>query len=474
MTIKILTSGNDSYFAPANEGNAIYGLGGDDVVFGGNQADTIDGGDNNDYLKGGGGVDYLYGGSGNDTVFYGPFGNTPIFADLAQGIGYSLAIGLADSDYFFSIENVDGGGGDDQIYGDGNANRLSGLGGSDQLYGEGGDDVLDGGSGNDYLRGGAGNNQLDGWTGFDEINYAFNSEGIFAYLTGGYVTTSATTQDTVSNIEYVTGSSFNDTILLADIAGQENGADGGNGNDTIFGFAGRDSLYGAAGNDKLYGGAGDDDMVGGAGADILDGGLGKDYARYDFDSVGVTIDLATGTGLGGDAQGDTFSGIEAIYCSPKKDVIKGADANETFYGFNGNDQLTGFGGDDRLYGGDGNDGLSGATGNDLLDGGAGVDSMRGGTGSDIFKFDPVSISNGVGSRDKILDFSQAQIDRIDLSSFNFSFIGSANFSGPGQLRAYTDLATTTTIIEGDWNGGSADFQIELTGIVNLVAGDFIW
>ena len=48
-------------------------------------------------------------------------------------------------------------------------------------------------------------------------------------------------------------------------------------------------------------------LTGGAGADTLDGGGGVDTASYATSAAGVTVSLTTGTGSGGDAEGDTLS-----------------------------------------------------------------------------------------------------------------------------------------------------------------------
>jgi Ca2+-binding RTX toxin-like protein len=66
-----------------------------------------------------------------------------------------------------AIENVTGGGGNDVLIGDGNANALSGGAGKDAMTGGGGADALSGGGGNDVLLGGAGADALDGGDGDD-------------------------------------------------------------------------------------------------------------------------------------------------------------------------------------------------------------------------------------------------------------------------------------------------------------------
>ncbi|MGE1529887.1 retention module-containing protein [Pseudomonas putida] len=64
-----------------------------------------------------------------------------------------------------------------------------------------------------------------------------------------------------------------------DISGANDGNDiltGGNGNDILFGQGGIDRLDGGRGNDILLGGSGDDFLIGGHGDDTLIGGAGKD------------------------------------------------------------------------------------------------------------------------------------------------------------------------------------------------------
>ena len=50
-------------------------------------------------------------------------------------------------------------------------------------------------------------------------------------------------------------------------------------------------------------------LVGGTGTDTLFGGAGFDQVRYNGGSAAVTINLATGVGSGGNAEGDRFNGV---------------------------------------------------------------------------------------------------------------------------------------------------------------------
>jgi Ca2+-binding RTX toxin-like protein len=160
---------------------------------------------------------------------------------------------------------------------------------------------------------------------------------------------------------------------------------GQGGADALRGEDGNDWLEGGTENDSLEGGADDDVLAGDAGADRLDGGSGSDFVWYSTASlVGVDIDLSRGTGLGGEAQGDTFLGIEGVFGSYADDVIAGNDSDNTLNG-GGNVFAPGGapdGGDDKLYGRGGNDSLNGEGGHDTLDGGAGDDTLTGGHGND--------------------------------------------------------------------------------------------
>ena len=98
---------------------------------------------------------------------------------------------------------------------------------------------------------------------------------------------------------------------------------------TITGTGNNDSLVGTATSDSIYGGGGADTLVGGAGADYLDGGSGTDVADYATSGAGVTVNLTTGTGLGGDAQGDVLVNIENLVGSLFNDVLTGNTGNNS-------------------------------------------------------------------------------------------------------------------------------------------------
>ena len=305
---------------------------------------------------------------------------------------------------------------------------LQGTPGNDVLIGTSGDDTLNGNAGDDVLIGLAGADRLHGGAGVDTASYEDSAARVEISLESGTAFGGDAEGDVLTGIENVIGSSFNDYIR---------------------GDTGDNEILGGAGDDELYGYVGDDLLIGGLGADTLAGGDGFDRADYTRSDAAVTIDLDTGRGLGGHAEGDFLEKIEFVTGSSFDDVILGDRHDNTIEGGAGDDAITGGAGIDLLDGGDGNDTLSGdagidvllgGDGDDTLDGGLGFDALTGGAGRDTFVFTP-----GTGTDvDGIADFRIGE-DVIDLSAF-----GIAN---------WTDLA-----IDADGLGGS---------VISLPTGDSI-
>ncbi len=190
----------------------------------------------------------------------------------------------------------------------------------------------------------------------------------------------------------IDGTAGNDTMGPGFTDAQGDQIDGTDGiNDLIYGNGGNDSINAGLGNDSVYGGDGNDTLIGGVGSDLLDGGTGIDLADYTASTAGVNVNLLTGTGTGGDAQGDTLTGIENL---------QGSNQNDTLTGDGNANVLTGGGGADLLNGGAGNDTLQGGVGNDTLIGGIGSDVLNGGVGDDvIFGTIGDTVNGGEGSPD---------------------------------------------------------------------------
>ncbi|MGB7205248.1 MAG: calcium-binding protein, partial [Anderseniella sp.] len=60
----------------------------------------------------------------------------------------------------------------------------------------------------------------------------------------------------------------------------------------------------------------------------------------------MTVNLATGQGFGGDAQGDTYTSIESVYGSAYNDVLIASSTGSLLMGNDGDDQLSGGAGHD--------------------------------------------------------------------------------------------------------------------------------
>ena len=254
------------------------------------------------------------------------------------------------------IEDVIAGSGNDKVIGNAVANRLAGGAGNDELWGSGGDDVLEGGGDNDVLEGGLGADRLLGGAGMDTVSYSGSDEAVTVDLEAGTGKRGHAEGDVIVDVENVLGSGYGDVLGGDDGANQLSGADGG------------------------------DVLEGGAGADRLDGGLGSDTVSYSGSDEAVTVDLETGTGKRGHAEGDVIMDVENVLGSGYGDMLGGDGGGNRLSGAGGNDNLSGRGGDDVLAGGAGADRLLGGAGNDVLEGGVGADRLDGGLGADTVSY----------------------------------------------------------------------------------------
>ncbi|MGV6847951.1 MAG: M10 family metallopeptidase C-terminal domain-containing protein [Marinibacterium sp.] len=218
----------------------LIGSGFNDTLAGSDQANVIDAGDGddtvyakqgNDTIETGLGADRVYGQGGIDTVTY---------ANATQGavIGLdgSAGTGGAAGDTLFGVENLIGSAFGDTLTGNNKANTIQA------------------GGGNDTILLGAGADTVDGGTGTDTVSYA-NATGNVGIRLNGTTGWGAANGDTLTAVENLTGSDFNDT-LVGDGAG--NFIAGGAGNDTIYAKGGQDILVGGTGNDTMYGQGGSD------------------------------------------------------------------------------------------------------------------------------------------------------------------------------------------------------------------------
>ena len=322
-------------------------------------------------------------------------------------------------------------------------------------------DSVTGGTADESFRVGGGNDTVDGGAGFDRLRYDdFGVTAVNANLATGIVTGTANGvafTDTISNIEWLRGSTGND-ILIGDVtANRLQGRDGddrlvgGLGDDTIDGEGGTDTavlavaradtqvsvinggiriissegtdfftsveffqfddtlisaadlingtgitgevIVGTDGDDSLIGTVNDDTLAGGDGNDNIDSGGGGNNNISGSDGNDTLFGGPGDDSIGGGLGDDT------IFGNGGNDVLGAGFGNDFVSGGNGNDVVAGGAGDDTLEGGEGNDSMSGSFGNDLIFGNGGADDIGGGTGRDTIDAGAGNDSVGGGEGD---------------------------------------------------------------------------
>lgn len=447
----------------------VNGLDGNDDIDGGGGFDTISGGAGDDSIEaaasgskvhGDAGADVItirhetdrvagavYGDAGDDSITFSSWPGEPTRPSgtlkLHGGAGADVIVseGTDPSDYSKLNIKTYGGNGDDRL----EALRLFTF-SNVYSYAEGGNDTLYGGRGNDTF-----------------VVYGEEDAVVEAADEGVDTVEAVMTPFTLpANVENL--------VVIPQGAGLENGRYGGNAlNNVMTGSYVSDVVHGGEGNDTLYGysGTGDD-----RDADTLYGDLGNDtiYGQSGNDRI-----------YGGRSDNDRADGDDTIYAGDGNDdvwagggndTVEGGAGNDNLYGQSGNDTLRGGDGDERVYGGTGNDTLYGDGGVDNVRGGEGLDRLSGGGGNDRFDYDAVGESRpGASTRDVILDFEGAggaAGDRIDLATIDanagrsgnqtFSFVGTAAFTGAGQVRVTG--SGEDTLVQAN-TGGSLSPELEI-------------
>ncbi|MCY7399196.1 MAG: hypothetical protein LH466_10220 [Sphingomonas bacterium] len=305
---------------------------------------------------------------------------------------------------------INGGMGNDRIYGGPLNDFLVGGAGNDRLFGRQGNDIFIGGFGDDRIRGGTGddtalfNISVDG---SDQVNLGAGLD--------------------IVRLTSPVGSQVRITFNNAEV-GNDNPFDSGTRPNQDGGLAVRLQLEDASGN-----------LIG-------------PVSRFDDEGIsfirspGQTFDVRS---LVNDAQrGDQFDVVR--FGTSGDDMISDAGRAIRYY-------TDGGGGNDTLIGGTLFDTLVGGLGNDRLDGRQGNDNLVGGAGADTFIF------TGVAGNDRILDFAR-NTDKIDLSAYG---ITAAN------VTSSASGANTVLAVDSN-RDGIADFQITLVGVGAPLATDYIF
>jgi Ca2+-binding RTX toxin-like protein len=158
-------------------------------------------------------------------------------------------------------------------------------------------------------------------------------------------------------------------------------------------------------------------------------------------------------------------------------------ANLTLVGNASANVIRGARGTDSLSGGGGDDTMNGAAGADTLDGGLGRDLLVGGAGADTFQFADAIRATEFPAQDRVLDFSAAQGDVIDLSANDarpdvegdqaFTFLGTGGYTGVGGEVRVQFLGTGARVMADVDGDRASDFSLLLQGVSALTADDLV-
>ncbi|MCA3413588.1 MAG: calcium-binding protein, partial [Roseomonas sp.] len=420
-----LLAGNDSYLGLAG-GDSILGNDGADTIYGGDGADTILGGAGNDRIYAELGNDSVDAGSGNqDRVLYNQPGGAAITATITSSGGSSgvntaiVTTASQGNDSLQGFEILIASSGADSITVTSAATATELL----WVFGGGGNDTLV----DNYRQNGV----------FADFTSPNVTAGIVVNLANGTATDGFGSTDSLVGFTAVNATNFGDTLIGSDSNDRFRGWEGndcimgGNGAQdmidynylsassqavsvnllaqrAIDGMGGTDTLIsieqvrGGSGNDTIIGDGADNVIRGNAGSDSLDGGTGTgDVADYSFNSLAVSVNLATGRGGDTSTGTDTLVGFERVWGSASGDTLIGSVNDDVVRGNGGSDSIDGgLGSADvadyrnattgisvNLATGaaqDGQGGIDTLVGIERVWGSAFNDTMVGGNGNDVF------------------------------------------------------------------------------------------
>lgn len=413
---------------------------------------------------------------------------------------------------------------------DGSGDLIDGGEGDDVIFGQGGDDTiaLSDGFGNDTITGGE-TGETDG----DTLDMSAVTSGVQLDLTSAdpeagsvFETGSAGGATQFTEIENIVLSAGRDTVHLADGGGQDavggfDISDSGDGTavdqldvtkltsdggttpvtttdvmvgsdpygNAVLSFPGGESIT-LEGVNPLNLSTVDDLVAIGIpdGRDyIVEGSSGADTidAGYSGDPEGDLVDAGDALDGSDDDVIEAGAGNDSVLAGAGDDSVLGDTGDDTIDGGTGNDTLRGGTGDDSIEGGDGADDLYGDEDNDTLIGGAGDDTIDGGLGADWIEggADNDSISGNDGD-DTILggagdDWLRGSVGNDEMwggtgddyiwSGFNDDTIRIENDFGNDTIEAEGIDEVTGDVL--DLSLVTDDLTIDLTGS-NPEAGTF--
>ncbi len=278
---------------------------------------------------------------------------------------------------------------------------------------------------NDLFVAGTGNLTFTGGGGIDTISFQYAPTGVNVNLSNGQIGGGFGGVDTVSGIQNVIGSPFNDIIE-------------GNLQPSIF--------SGGGGNNTFV-------LVGGN--DLVNGGTGTDTVDLSQTQSTVSIDLNDPyfQDTGGAGSVLLVPGtIQNVVASPFGTRVLGGLATGTLNGGSGTDYLDAGAGNYTLNAGSGTDTLVAGSGNDVLNGGSGTDVFVPGSGT-------VAINGGTGNG--TLDFSGAP------TGVNVNLSGT-----PFVLNLPGTFYISNSVLPGHSASGGWGGRVTINGVENVIGTSF--
>ena len=262
------------------------------------------------------------------------------------------------------------------------------------------------GAGDDLVYAGPGHDVLDGGTGNNTLSYKYSNEGVTVGLSTGIGSGGYATGDTFQNFTNIEGSRF---------------------------------------ADRLTGTSGDNIFLGSGGGDTIIGNGGVDTVDYSSSADGVNVNLTTGVGTGGLANGDTLIGIS--------NLIGSATGNNTLIGNSGANVLTG------------------GSGNDYIDGAGGADTIIAGAGNDtvVYRGAEVSIDGGTGANTLALG-TAVTVNLANPDQTTGDTVNVTNFQNVDASALTTGVSITGSAGVNVITGGSGADTIDGGGGADVING----
>ncbi len=349
-------------------------------------------------------------------------------------------------------------------------------------------------AGNDTLASSAINDLIVGLGGNDTATYAAATAGVTVSLgNGGPQNTGGAGTDTLTSIENLTGSAFNDTLTGNGVA---NVLSGGAGNDTLVATVDnvRDTLDGGAnadtanyaayaaaltvnlggvdpivvggsgstaansdvlaGIENFTGGSGSDTLTGSNVANVLNGGAGNDTLIATVDNVRDTLDGGANTDTANYA---AYGAALIVNLGGAAPIVVGGSGSTAA----NSDVLVGI---ENFTGGSGNDTVTGSNADNILTGGLGSDTLNGGAGNDTL----------IATVDNVRDTLDGggNTDTADYAAYTAALSVNLGGAAPIVVGGSGSINPNSDVVVGieNFTGGSGNDTLTGSGVANVLFG----